>query len=109
MCYMRSKTAVNQASVLATGTSQRALGPNPLRIGLTLCSHKTVLVTYSWKQPAVHGTGYVLSAGQQPLHLSREQYGDAICQEMQAISSAADATPFSIVEVMKYNGVDDAT
>jgi hypothetical protein len=106
MCYQRTNTLINPIDVPCTTASKIACGPNPLRCGLTLCSHKTAIVTYSFKSTAVFGVGITLSAGQQPLHLSRMDYGSAICQQMTAISSANDATPSAINELM-YSDASD--
>jgi hypothetical protein len=103
---MKSKTGINQINVPCTGVSVRAAQPNPRRVGLTLCSHSVVSVTYSFQQPAVFGRGITLAPGQKPFHISREQYGSAIEQPIAAISSAANAVNASIIEV-NLQGVND--
>jgi hypothetical protein len=106
MCYQRTETLINPVNVPCTGASVPVVGPNPLRCGLTLCSHKTVQMTYSFKSTAVLGTGITLNAGQPAVHLSRMDYGSAICQQMTAISSAVDATPANVNEIM-YENADE--
>lgn len=108
MCYEMTTTQRSQVDAPCTGTSQEVLGPNDQRIGLLLCSHSVVTMTYSFRRAAVAGAGIVLSPGQQPLFLSRCQWGSALGMELRAISSAANATPASVIEITNTGELDGA-
>jgi hypothetical protein len=96
---MDAKTGVNQISVPLPGTSVNVLQPNPQRIGILLSSHDTVDITYSFRAVAVSRQGVFVPRNTKSVYLSREQLGSAIELPMQAISSAANANPSSVIEV----------
>lgn len=105
MCYSRAESGRNQVDVAAAGTSQLAIGPNPHRILLILCSHATVSVTYSFRNTAILSQGITLAPGQSPVQLSRQQMGSAICLPLSAITSAAAAGTFhNVIEITHMPG-----
>jgi len=97
------KTGWDSAQFIATGAQQQCFGPDPNRVAVIFSGEVAggADVTFSFGRGfATLRSGIIISAGLQPLIITKEQIGTVMEEAILALGSAANGA-FSIVCITK--------
>lgn len=83
------KTRSKSIPFTGTGASQPVLDQDPSRRAVILGAPSAGSITYLHGTGVTSGLGYNLAAGQPPIQLCRDEYGDMVTEPWFAVTAAA--------------------